>query len=309
MKITRADYKGYTGLRLETDLASVFVLPAHGAHIASFFDGRLGYEWLYQTPEPIFCASEYGADFTAGECAGIDDMFPNAAETSFQNIRLPDHGEGWTLPHVVQSADENGLQVCARGVALPYRLEKRFFLEGASLRLDYRVENEADFPLPFLFAAHPLFPAAPGDFLELAEPQNAVKIVFARGLGLEEGRTYRYPKDKGSGKETVVFSSGFRQKDTCCKFVFAQPVEEGRCRLVDARRSRAMEMTYDAGVLPYLGIWTDHGACGRRKQINVSMEPSTHESIVLPQSIRPDTFFIPPRGQREWWIRYTAQIL
>lgn len=79
VKIVPARYKQAPCLRLENEALRLLVLPGRGGNIASLFDKRADRELLYQRPGDVLRPVPRGLRFEDAECAGIDDMFPNAA--------------------------------------------------------------------------------------------------------------------------------------------------------------------------------------------------------------------------------------
>ena len=309
MKVLIGNYKDQEAYCLRTNELEVVVMPACGAHVASLYDRRCSYEWLYQAPGEHFRVPCYGTDFTEGECAGLDDMFPNAQKTVYRDTRLPDHGEVWALKYEVIEAGSACVRIRCKGKALPYHLEKIFSIQGATLRVDYVASNVTEEPIPFLFALHPLFRAEAGAWIEPPNKQSKITIVYTEGRkDLSEGMICSYPQHISSSGEVIDFASALCKEGTCYKYMFQDPVPKGFCRLISGDETKKLELSFSHRLLPYLGIWADHGACGRRKQRNLAIEPSTHRTTLLGEAGRGEPCYIPAKESLCWNINYSSII-
>lgn len=298
-------YKGYPSYCIENEILRVVVIPSHGAHIASLYDKRMSHEWLYQTPDDRFVPSMHGDCFTDGECAGLDEMFPNAAAVTLNGIELPDHGEGWTLQYQIASMDNSSICLTADGKSLPYRMEKRIEIYGSTLRTQYRVQNLSESKIPFMFAAHPLFQAEEDAMIETEGDPRSIQILFSEGLPLQEGQICSFPIAK-TGHGVIDFRKAVAKPDTYCKYVYPCNKGYGRCSIRNSVLKRTLVVDFDESALPYVGIWLDNGACGKRKQCNVAIEPSTHLSVFLTED---NSNHIPAGGEQQWSISYTSDYL
>lgn len=107
VKIVPARYKQAPCLRLENEALRLLVLPGRGGNIASLFDKRADRELLYQRPGDVLRPVPRGLRFEDAECAGIDDMFPNAAAAAVETV----DGGG----SACRTTGRSGTGLCARG--------------------------------------------------------------------------------------------------------------------------------------------------------------------------------------------------
>ena len=81
-----------------------------------------------QRPEPAYKLQPFDGDYVAGECSGLDDMFPTIDACYYdrfpwQGVKMADHGEVWSLAWEAQ-AQGDCLHFGVNGVRFPYRLEE-----------------------------------------------------------------------------------------------------------------------------------------------------------------------------------------
>jgi galactose mutarotase-like enzyme len=173
------DWHGFEGHVLENDTLRVVIVPALGAKIVSLIHKSAHHEWL-AAPTHSVRARKYSDTFIDHDLAGWDEMFPTIVTCQVPHepaVMLPDHGEVWALPWVVLGGRGGTLELQVNGRALSYVLTRTAALMGNTLRLDYRLQNLSEMPLPFLWAAHPLFNADGHTHIEL--PASVTKVINA----------------------------------------------------------------------------------------------------------------------------------
>jgi len=75
-------------------------------------------------------------DFVAGGAQGWDEMVPNVEATA----SLPDHGEAWRVPWVVEEENASSALMSCRGRVVPFELRRRIELRDR-VRVDYAYSN------------------------------------------------------------------------------------------------------------------------------------------------------------------------
>lgn len=156
-----ATWRGLPAWRVASGDVWVVVCPARGAKITSLFDVRGAREWLTTAAPGELRPLTYGALWSAYEMCGWDEVFPTLGECAHPGpgrstgVRLPDHGEVWSVPWDDETPDDGAHVVCSvSGVALPYRLRRTVRVDGPTLRLDYELTNTGEDPLPFQWVPH-----------------------------------------------------------------------------------------------------------------------------------------------------------
>ena len=267
MKIVRTTYKGIDAVKTEHGKYSAVFLPTQGAKLCSLYDRELGCEYIYQGKTDAYRNALYGMSYLDGECAGVDEMFPNIDafyyETEpWKGVHFPDHGEVWALPWDCREADGK-LIFQAYGVKMPYRLTKTVFWEADGiLRMDYTLENLTGFQMDYIWAAHMMFSAEKG--CKFAFPENLKKAYTTMSDSGRIGRygdTFDYPIVTLPNGQTydVRIHDGESVSDYQ-KFYFAEPMEGevgwGRIAYPNAT---ALTVEFPAKQIPYMGVVQGEG--------------------------------------------------
>jgi galactose mutarotase-like enzyme len=238
----------------------------------------LGIETLWQNPAPAFARTGYGEPYGAGEFAGFDEMFPTISRCFYETApwagtEAPDHGEVWTVPWEA-ALEPDSVTLSVSGTRFPYRFQKTVSLEGAALVAHYAATNLSEFPLDFIWAAHPLFNASEG--MRFIVPGGMTKVINAvpgPTLG-SYGRPMDFPRARlADGKEIQLDRVPRRNDAGWQKYWFADKVTEGWCMLRDDARKLTVGMAFPRAQVPYLGMWLNEGGYG--DQYNIAPEPAT----------------------------------
>jgi hypothetical protein len=213
------------------------ICPPRGGRISSLFDPHAGREWLVPAPLRPLRAVTHGSLWSAYEMCGWDDAFPTIGDCAHPGpgratgVRLPDHGEVWSMAweDETEAVDPGGEAVVlsAVGAALPYRLTRRFMIDGPTVRLDYSLANEGADALPFQWAAYPLVLLRPDS--EVVTP-----VPVAAGPGL------RFP----AGDEAVEWAA-----------------------VVDRETGNWLHFSWDAAEVPWFGAVVDDEGLNPRTNV------------------------------------------
>jgi galactose mutarotase-like enzyme len=146
--------------------------------------------------------------FDAGDASGWDECLPSVAActvpTAGGTALVPDHGDLWRVAWESQGSgnreegtgntagksgqahgsDPAPISLLGECFSLPLELERTLSLRevdgGWRLNLDYTLTNMGDHPVPWSWAAHPLFAVEPGDRIVL--PQS-IQTLSVQGSG------------------------------------------------------------------------------------------------------------------------------
>jgi galactose mutarotase-like enzyme len=300
------DWYGFSAWQLESEQMRVVVVPALGAKIASLVDKVTGEEWLLPPSRPIRPRS-YGDVFVEHDLSGWDEMFPTINACPAPHLpqrQLPDHGEVWALAWDVnlqdaQSSVSPAISLSVTGRALDYQLTRRAALAGPTLRLDYRLENKSSAPMPFLWAAHPLFKGEPDCQVWL--PQDVTQVINAVDHPLlgKPDTLLAWPTTKITGESKALDVAGAARLRDYRKMYVPPQRAIGAASL--RRGARALAMTWDSAAAPYLGIWFDEGAY--TPITSVALEPATGYYDALDAAYRNQRVAVAPVGQPvTWWL-------
>ena len=198
---------------------------------------RLGGEELLE--QGIGVDDPGATDFVGGGAQGWDEMVPNLEAVG----SLPDHGEAWRVPWVVEEANESSSLMSCRGRVVPFELRRRIEVER-HVRVDYTYLNVGAEPHLAYWCGHTLF-----RFEERME------------IGVPDG------------ERLAQLSPGRSTK------VFLPPGSTDRVRL-GWESGAAVELAWDAGLTPDLAVWVCNGDLGGYRQI--AIEPATSRSVLRP---------------------------
>lgn len=257
---------------LEGDAIRVAVAPEYGARVVSLVDARTGRDWLATGGFSENVGAE--AEYLAEEAVGWDECFPNIdrfdAPTPWSR-RLRDHGELWGRPWTVTDRAASHLTTHFEHPLFVFTRTLR--CTGRTLVADYLLRNRAAETLPFLWAAHVLIAARPGERMSIGE-HTAVEAGFLSPSQEPKPRVLDW-----SGPNPTI---GF-DLDT------VQPIETGfaaKLYVADIASRSVRVGGQTAGLrigwsLPWtsLGIWLNYGGwpvVGTSHHI--ALEPTTRPS-------------------------------
>jgi galactose mutarotase-like enzyme len=208
---------------------------------------------------------------------------------------MPQLGEwvygSWDVEHHTARS----VKLTRKGSSLPYRATKTISVEDRSMEVRYRVENEGNAPIQYLWSAHPLFAAGPGFRLQLP----AEKLEFVTYP--PDGESYRWPMYKGIDLSQEWVARGKTLK------IFVSGLSAGRCELSTDEKEISVE--FDVRKTPVLGIWFNHFGFpqGQSPFRCIAVEPCTSNSDVLDSSVDSSDLVLQSGLGSEWLIRLTLR--
>jgi galactose mutarotase-like enzyme len=275
---------------------AVTVFPQFGGKIASI---RIGDVELLQAPLAPVAPRSRAMGFEESDASGWDECFPSVAGCRVQTDRgvaeIPDHGDLWRVKWEEQGSaigrqgftdgDHVSSTLVGRCFSVPLELERTLALtetnRGWLLKLQYKVRNTGQYPVPWSWAAHPLFVVEQGDRIVLPETIRRVRVEGSRGGRLGKyGDEVAWPiatlADAGSVDLSVAEAgdSGIGDK------LFAGPLGAAENWCVLERRSVGLHIRvrFNSVATPYLGLWLCYGGWPERegpKQVCAAIEPTT----------------------------------
>jgi len=274
------------------------ILPQFGGKIASI---RIGERELLQAPLTPIAPRSRTMSFDEGDASGWDECLPSVAacllETEAGPAEIPDHGDLWRVGWRKQESgtgdqgpegiDENGASVTLIGrcFSLPLELERRVEIHeeksGWRLVLNYKLRNTGRHPVPWSWAAHPLFAAEEGDRIVLPETIRALQLEGSGGNRLgTKGDMVSWPRARVSDGAVVDLRMVGNTDSRIGDKLFAGPLQgpENWCVLERTSAGVRIRVTLDQQATPYLGLWMCYGGWPERpgpKQMCLAMEPST----------------------------------
>jgi galactose mutarotase-like enzyme len=270
----------------------VTILPQLGGKIASI---RVNGRELLQAPLVAYAPRTRTMAFDAGDASGWDECLPSVAdctvETAAGPAAIPDHGDLWRVAWKVVNGGGQGegssrsASFCGECFSLPITLERTATLtetgKGWRLSLDYKVTNTGGEPVPWSWAAHPLFTAEAGDRIVLPESIRELRLEGSGGGRLGKGGDLvAWPIATLVDGGKTDLSVGQAPESGIGDKLFAGPLSGGEnwCALERPQTGVRIKVGFDPVATPYLGLWICYGGWPERpgpKQTCVALEPST----------------------------------
>jgi hypothetical protein len=278
--ISPSAYKDQQAFTLETELVRAQFLPEIGAKLASLVYKPLNYELLVQRPSPQYRLQPFDGDYVAGECSGLDDMFPTIDAWYYDRhpwagTKVADHGEVWSLPWTT-TVEADRLHFAVNGVRFPYRLEKwAHFTSPGVLRLDYQLTNLSGFDFECVWAAHSMVNLE--EDAEVVLPDGVQSVLGTFDVLGEFGRygdEFAWPVGTLPDGTTRDFRK-LRPKAArdCYKYYVKEKLPEGWCAVKFHRSNFSLAYSFPVAQVPYLGILTNEG--GWQDLYSIFLEPCT----------------------------------
>lgn len=291
-KVQTGTYKGNLSFVIENEQLKVELIPQLGGKLVSMMYKPTGKEWLLDSGTRPLKQPEFGSTFTDWDMSGWDECFPTIIACPAgvdEPILLPDHGELWSLPGSCQ-IEEGTVNCIIESPQLPYRFSRRISMaDRDKVKLAYRVVNEGNKPLPFLWVPHPQFAITERTRLLLPDSMERMLCVFG-GEKLTSGNSYSW---KGVSRLTPEATGDAR------KFYYEGKVTAGWSGLYEEVSGNYFIMSVSADQVPYIGIWIDEGMINDR--VTCALEPSIGYYDSLEKAISNGTAqVIPAKGCFEW---------
>jgi galactose mutarotase-like enzyme len=325
---------GFAGIHKENVLihagdCSLTVLPELGGKIASI---RIGDRELLQAPLVPLAGRTRTMSFDAGDAGGWDECLPSVAacdvSTAGGMAHVPDHGDLWRVEWERQGSGirdqgssalnhangRNPASITLSGTcfSLPLELKRTLTLteqkDGWRLDLGYKLTNMAAYPVPWSWAAHPLFAVEPGDRILLPQSIHALRVEGSGGGRLgKNGDTISWPTAALAGGGSTDLSIAQSPQSGIGDKLFAGPLAESEnwCALERPSVHLRIRVSLDPSVTPYLGLWICYGGWPESpgpKQTCVAIEPATAPVDSLAEA-GPWSRLLEPGASAEWAMR------
>jgi len=275
------DVQGFAAYVLRNETLEIGVIPELGARIYSLKSLRTGREWMWHPGADLdLFRNRFGDDFAQSTLVGADECLPTIAACRWAGRELPDHGEVWGVPW---SLDQ---EVWKRGVlqtrvdlpVSPLTFERTLELGPGQVRLSYRLVNQSEAAVQYLWALHPLLRVVPGDRLIL--PQETRELL--------------------NGEIWLDALEVEKPHDDCAK-VFARPLAKAAAGIANSATGERLEFEWDPRENNTLGIWLTRG--GWHGHHHFALEPSNAatDSLALAAAQR-SCGRVAPKGTVCWMV-------
>jgi hypothetical protein len=291
-------------LRLKVD-------PAAGGKLRSLVSLRTGHEFLYQDTRAAFDGSK---GYSFHDISGWDECFPTVAAcrgctSAGDAYDCADHGLLWQDAWEVRETG-GALEMACDVATLGCSFARRCAFEADdTLRLDYRIVNRGDRPIPFVYSAHPLLAAdATTRVVFAAGMTRAFNYLAADNFGLANGAWFDLP-----GPNPADLTGPYRPERRTFIKLFSDRLTEGRCAVEYPDRGERLVMTFDVQALPHVGFLAQQGYDGLgdghfANEVLLAFEPTTGIGDDIPTSVLTGTSrVLPPGAEFAFWIRVTIE--
>ena len=281
---------------LSAGQSSVTILPALGGRIRDLTLG--GRQWLWHNPDRPFTAA--AEDASLGESVGsggFDECFPTVAACTLpswvegaKGARIGERGALWRQRcDVAIATEEHGHSAsCTWQIApLSFEFKRRITVRpDGMLDLSYAATNTGGTRLPFLWAAHPVFPLTASTRILLPEgAQTRVWMSDAAPFAKVDA-AYAWPRVTGrvkNGERAVDVSrpAAIGARFACTIFV-ALPRTETSLTIVEGRH--ALELRVHGRELSHAGVWINRGVLApteRKRPLLRLRRARTYSTITL----------------------------
>ncbi len=255
------EFEGFAVYVLRNQAIEAAVVPELGAKIISLKSLRTQREWLWHPGDKLdLFKNSPGDDFSASTLVGMDECLPTIAPCSWRGRQLPDHGEVWSRPWVVeQSAWQHGiLKTSIKLENSPLEFERTLQLREDHLQFDYKLFNLAAMEARFIWAIHPLLRLTDGDELELPESTRA---LF-------------------NGEAWVDSVASAIPQKKCCK-AFGHPIQEGTAAIKNQIQGDRLQFIWDPAANNTLGLWLTRGGWHGHHHLAIEPTNADHDSLAI----------------------------
>ena len=252
-------FAGFLVYALRTAAVEIEVVPELGAKIISLKNLRTQREWLWQPKVKLeLFTNSPRDDFSSSTLVGIDECLPTIAPCSWRGRQLPDHGEVWSRPWVVEpTAWQQGiLKTSIKLENSPLEFERTLQLREDDLQFNYKLFNLAAMEERFIWAIHPLLRLTEGDKLEL--PASTMALF--------------------NGKVWIDAVASATPQNECCK-AFAHPVREGRAAIKNNLQGDWLQFSWDPDANNALGLWLTRGGWHGHHHFAIEPTNANHDSL------------------------------
>jgi len=303
--------EGFDRVILDNAVARVVVVPNLGGKIVSLVRIASGREYLISLPSAEeFRKPSFGGRFVDYNNVGFDECIPTIAacdypEGKFAGFQLPDHGDVWSLPWQHEIRD-SGVMLSVQGRSLPFVFRKYLSLQGATLRVEYELQNTSDARFQFLWSAHPLLTTEPGTTILLPIDSGQLLIDSSKGNRLgSKGESCTWPiamQKNGQTDDLRLMKTRGEASDK----LYTPRLSKGYCGLYHPNANESIVFKFDVESVPYVGLWVCHGGVGPdnpKEPYTIAMEPCNGRPDSLREAIRRgESSTLLPRELKQWAI-------
>jgi galactose mutarotase-like enzyme len=261
---------------LENSFLRLVVLPEAGARIWQITYKPINSDILWNNPGLTPSLQPPYASYDDNWSGGWDDLFPNDEAGLLAGMRVPDHGELWTGAwEAVISQDEDIVTLDLR-----FHTPITNFLAEKSLRLrrdscvlevHYKLTNQAQKALPFLWKLHPAFAVSARHRIDFP-PMTAIREMDFEGTLGSAPPVFDWPyAETASG--VLDLRNVPDASSRALHFFYGTGYTEGWCGVTNRATGLAAGLRFDPRVFSSCWLFATHGGWN---DLNVAvLEPAT----------------------------------
>lgn len=261
---------------LENRFLRLVVLPVAGARIWQITYKPLAADILWNNPKLAPCKQPLHAAYDDNWSGGWDDLFPNDEAGLLGGMRVPDHGELWTGQwEATISEDEDAV-----GVSLSFHTPITNFAAEKSLRLrrdssllevQYKLTNQSQRRLPFLWKLHPAFAVSARHRIDFPRMTVVREMDFEGTLG-SAPQVFEWPYAQTASR-VLDLRNVPDVSSRALHFFYGTGYREGWCGVTNRATRLAAGLRFDPGVFSSCWLFATHGGWN---DLNVAvLEPAT----------------------------------
>ena len=296
-------------IEIANEFLKLAIVPEAGCKITGLQSVKTGRQWLWANPFLPVAAPVYGASYVEQlDSGGWDEIFPSVAPDHTGGLSIPDHGDLAQLPWQVLSQSATRLAAAVTTRFAPVRFTRTLTLEGNRLQADYRMENQGEKSVPYLWCAHPLIALEPGMRIEL--PQGTTMRIDG-GVGVAAGTSFAWPHAPGLPALDRVPDPGQAGFAPFAGKMFTAQNAVDTVAIATADGSEKLRLSWDRQSAPHLGLWLNcrgWSGCGSAPYFNLGVEPATAPFDALSAAVQDGSGrLFAPGASAAWSLTVTLE--
>jgi galactose mutarotase-like enzyme len=266
----------HRAVSLENGHLRIVVLPEVGGMIHQFVHKASGRDLLYHHPRLAARPAYYRAPVDDWWAGGVIEGLPTGFACTVDGEQLPDFGELWSEPWVIDALSDDSVTLSCRTRVSPLQVTRVMSLgdDDRALRTRHRIDNLSDIPIDILWGIHPTLPVGPRTMIQVpARTEYLMRDV----AGAVPNQGQPSPFLRGPNAFSDLATQGQR-------FSYLTDLPESAWFAVwDDEWHVGLGMTFNAKDLPCAWMWLIDGWRGLRA---VTIEPWTGWPGSLAEAIR-----------------------
>lgn len=324
VSLTETIIQGFSGFQIQNEYVGITILPELGGKITSIRNLLTGREWLWTNPHLAYKSPVYGASYEKEyDTGGFDECFPTVTACRhplppWKGVSIPDHGElfsqGWKVDcDELGSNGEIILGLSTSGVRFPYRFCRTMVVprNRSGFELHYTVKNLCNFPLPFIWCAHPIMLIEPGMRIEFPDQTRAAISFAVDDYPGQAGDAFTWPVMTLCDGRSIDFGTVPHQEQESGTplgvKLYTDVLREGWVTLRSASGKETFRFTFSLEEIRHVGLWLNYGAwsgSGSPAYFNMVLEPAIAPYDALDAAGRQEhgLAYVPPNGECDWQL-------